>query len=340
MKRSQFLGLMGAGLVAMSTGGLAQAQTASTRELKVGYWNTDESPHGKGLAKWADLVASRTNGRIKLRIYSSGQLGSEVQQLGAMQSGSQDFCLFTAPPLASVVREMQVLDFPGLLPTPQVADKVLDGPIGNELLEKLKERNIIGLGFMENGFRQFTNSKRRILKASDFEGLKVRVIQAPIYIDMFKSLQTNPVPMSYTQLYTALETRTVDGQDNPLSSVYTGKFGEVQKYLSLTRHIYSAMVMVGSKKSWDSLPEGDRKILSETFAEARDYQRKVARETDKYFIEEIRKSGVTVDEFPAAEAAKMRDLMKQGAASHAKSVGEDFVKRAYAEAEKAAASTK
>lgn len=342
MRRSKFIGLAGVALAVMSSGvaGLAQAQTGPVRELKVGYWNTDESPHGKGLAKWAELVAQRTGGRIKLRIYSSGQLGSEVQQLGALQSGSQDFCLFTSPPLASVVREMQVLDFPGLLQTPEVADKVLDGPIGTEILEKFKERNIIGLGYMENGYRQFTNSKRRILKTSDFSGLKMRVIQAPIYIDMFKALGTNPIPMSYTQLYTALETRTVDGQDNPLSSVYTGKFGEVQKYLTLTRHIYSAMVMIGSKKTWDSLPEPDRKVIADSFAEARDYQRKVAREMDKFFVDEIRKSGVTVDELAPEEAAKMREAMKAGVAQHAKTVGEDFVKRAYAEAEKALANAK
>jgi len=316
----------------------AMAQDVQNRQLKIGHLSTDDSTNGQGLLKWAELVAQRSGGKIRMKVYGSGQLGSEVQQMGALQGGSQDFTLISSSPLMSAVRDLQILDFPGLLQSPEIADKLLDGPIGLEMLEKFKDKNLVGLGFFENGFRQFTNSKRRIRTVADFAGLKVRVIQNPIYIDMFKSLKTNPVPMSFTQLYTALETRTVDAQDNAMSTNYMAKFDEVQKYLTLTRHIYNPMVLVGSKKTWDSLSDAEKKILSEAFSEAREFQRKLNREKERDYIEEARKNGMTVDEFSPAESAKMRELMMPVVAKYTKDLGEPFVKRVYAEVERLSAS--
>jgi len=323
-----------AGAVA-STGVLAQ--DIQNRQLKIGHLSTDDSTNGQGLLKWAELVAQRSGGKIRMKVYGSGQLGSEVQQMGALQGGSQDFTLISSSPLMSAVRDLQILDFPGLLQSPEIADQLLDGPIGAEMLEKFKDKNLVGLGFFENGFRQFTNSKRRIRTVEDFAGLKVRVIQNPIYIDMFKSLKTNPVPMSFTQLYTALETRTVDAQDNAMSTNYMAKFDEVQKYLTLTRHIYNPMVLVGSKKTWDAFSGDERNILLEAFAEAREFQRKLNREKERDYIEDARKNGMTVDEFSPTEAAKMRELMMPVVAKYTKTLGEPFVKRVYAEVERLSA---
>lgn len=312
----------------------ASAANVQSRQLKFGHFSTEDTPLGLGAYKFAELVLKKSDGKIQVKVYNSGQLGSEVQQLGAMQSGSQDFAMISSSPLVSVVRELQVLDFPGLLDSPELADKLLDGPIGNQMLTKFQEKNLVGLSYWENGFRQFTNSKRRIKKVEDFSGLKVRVIQNPIYIDMFKELKTNPVPMSFTQLYTALETRTVDGQDNAMATSYMARFSEVQKYLTLTRHIYNPMVVVGSKKLWDSMSADERKILTDSLAEARDYMRKVNRQKEQYYIDEMRKSGMIVDEFPAAEAQKMKDMMKPVIAKYTKEVGEPFVKQVYAEVER------
>jgi len=319
--------------------GNTTAQTTQSRQLKIGHLSTDDTPNGMGLLKWAELVAERTGGKIQMKVYGSGQLGSEVQQMGALQGGAQDFSLISSSPLTSAVRDLQVLDFPGLLQSPEVADRLLDGPIGTEMLEKFKEKNLVGLGFFENGFRQFTNSKRRIRTVEDFAGLKVRVIQNPIYIDMFKSLNTNPVPMSFTQLYTALETRTVDAQDNAMASTYMAKFDEVQKYLTLTRHIYNPMVLIGSKKTWDALSTEEQKILSDALVQARQYQRQLNREKEQYYIEEVRKNGMTVDEFSPAESAKMRERMMPMVAKYTKELGEPFVKRVYAEVERLSAMT-
>jgi tripartite ATP-independent transporter DctP family solute receptor len=149
---------------------------------------------------------------------------------------------------------------------------------GKKLLDKLPEKNLIGLAYMEQGYRSISNSKRPIVKLEDIQGLKIRTIQNPLYIDMLNALGANAVPMPFPELYTALETKTVDGQENPFSTLEASKFYEVQKYMSTTRHIYNPQLLMVSKKFWDSLSAGEKKIIQDAAYEARDYQRKVARE--------------------------------------------------------------
>lgn len=334
MKLTNVLRIIG---VAFATSTICLSSWAAdiqTRQLKVGHFSTEDTPLGAGLYKFAEIISKKTDGKIQIKVYNSGQLGSEVQQIGALQSGTQDFTLISSSPLVSVVRDLQVLDFPGLVENTKVADALLDGPIGSQMLKKFGDKSLVGLSFWENGFRQFTNSKRRVTKIQDFAGLKVRVIQNPIYIDMFKQLNTNPAPMSFTQLYTALETKTVDAQDNAMATSYMAKFNEVQKYLTLTRHIYNPMVLVGSKKLWDSLSADERKIMVDAIAEARDFQRVLNRQKEEFYIDEMRKAGMTVDEFSEAETAKMKDLMKPVIEKYSKEIGEPFVKSVYAEVER------
>lgn len=334
MKLTNILRVIG---VAFATSTICLSTWAAdiqARQLKIGHLSTEDTPLGAGLYKFAEIVNKKTDGKIQIKVYNSGQLGSEVQQIGALQSGTQDFTLISSSPLVSVVRDLQVLDFPGLVENTDVADALLDGPIGSQMLQKFGDKSLVGLSFWENGFRQFTNSKRRVTKVQDFAGLKVRVIQNPIYIDMFKQLNTNPVPMSFTQLYTALETKTVDAQDNAMATSYMAKFNEVQKYLTLTRHIYNPMVLVGSNKLWDSLSADEKKIMVDAIAEARDFQRTMNRQKEKFYVEEMRKVGMTVDEFPIAETAKMKELMKPVIEKYSKEVGESFVKSVYAEVDR------
>lgn len=307
------------------------AAEIQARQMKFGHLSTEDSPLGAGAAKFAELVAAKSGGKMQVKIYNSGQLGSEVQQIGATQGGTQDFVLLSSTPLTSLVKDLQVLDFPGLMDRTDAADALLDGPVGSSMLAKFQDKSLVGLSFWENGFRQFTNSKRRILRVEDFSGLKVRVPPNPIYIDMFKELGTNPVPMSFTQLYTALETRTVDAQDNAMATNYMAKFNEVQKYLTLTRHIYNPMVVVGSKKLWDSMSADERKIITDSMRDARGYQRKLNREKEDFFVSEMKKAGMTVDELPATEAQKMKAMMKPVIDKYAKEVGVEYVTHVYAE---------
>lgn len=324
------LSFLAIGLIASSSGS-ALAADIQARTMKFGHLSTADSPLGVAAYKFAELVSQKSGGKIQVKIFNSGQLGNEVQQIGATQGGTQEFALFSSTPLTSLVKDLQVLDFPGLMENPVEADALLDGPIGQQMLAKFQEKNLVGLSFWENGFRQFTNSKRRIQKVEDISGLKVRVIQNPIYLDMFKALGANPVAMSFSELYSALETHTVDAQDNAMATNHMAKFNEVQKYLTLTRHIYNPMVVIGSKKMWDSLSTDEKKIIADSLAEARNSQRKLNREKEAFFISDMKHKGMTVDELAPAEVAKMKSMMQPVIDKYGKQVGEVFVKQVYAE---------
>jgi tripartite ATP-independent transporter DctP family solute receptor len=225
------------------------------------------------------------------------------------------------------------VDFPFLFRNENEAYAVVDG-VGKKLLDKLPERGLIGLSYWEHGFRNVTNSKRPVAKLEDIQGLKIRVIQISIYVDMFNALGANAVAMPLPEVYTALETKAVDGQENPFSFMEASKFYEVQKYASTTRHMYNPLLVLFSKKIWDQLSNDERKILLDAANEAKPYQRKVSREMDVKSIEIVKSKGMTVTEFPPQEIARMREKVKPVTEKYEKEAGEALVKELYAEIEK------
>jgi tripartite ATP-independent transporter DctP family solute receptor len=202
---------------------------------------------------------------------------------------------------------------------------VLDGATGQKLLDKLPAKNLVGLGFWENGFFNATNSKRPITKYEDFSGLKFRAVQAKISQETVKALGANPVPLAVPELYTALETRTVDGQGTPSAVIAALKLNEVQKYLSLTKHTYGAFIPLVSKKYWDSLPPADQAILRAAALETRSYQRSIAREQAKSAEASMAAKGLLVNDITPAERKRMRDKVKPVWDMFAKDVGTDLV---------------
>lgn len=320
---------MGLSLMLMSPAATAEIKE---RSLKFGHFSTGESTYGQGAYKFADLIKERSGGKITVTIYNSAQLGNEVQQVGATQGGLQDFFLISSSPLTSIVPKLQVLDFPGLLTNKKMAYALLDGPIGRGMLKDFEKRNLVGLEYWENGFRQFTNNVRPINEVSDFEGLKVRVIQNPIYLDMFGALGTHAVAMPFAELYTALETKIVDGQDNTIATDHMSKFYEVQKYLTITNHVFNPMMLVASKKLWDGMSEEERKIIQDAATEAGKFQRALADSLEKEQIADMEKNGMTVSYFTDEQTAKMKEKMSPVIEKYSKQVGEDFVKTVYEEA--------
>ncbi|MGB7398483.1 TRAP transporter substrate-binding protein [Castellaniella sp.] len=304
------------------------------RNLKFGHFSTGESTYGQGAYKFADLIKERSGGKIKVTIYNSAQLGNEVQEVGATQGGLQDFFLISSSPLTSIVPHLQVLDFPGLLTTKKVAYQLLDGPIGRGMLKEFEKKNLVGLEYWENGFRQFTNNERPINDVGDFEGLKVRVIQNPIYLDMFEALGTHAVAMPFAELYTALETKIVDGQDNTIATDHMSKFYEVQKYLTLTNHVFNPMMLVASKKLWTGMSEEERKIIQDAATEAGKFQRALADSLEKEQIADMENQGMKVNYFTDEQTEKMKSKMKPVIKKYAKQVGEDFVAEVYKEVDR------
>jgi len=235
--------------------------------------------------------------------------------------------------LAGQVKEYAIVDFPFLFNDAKEADAVLDGPIGKMLADKLPEKGLVHLAYFDLGFRNLTDSKHAIKSADDISGLKVRVIQSPIYIDTFAALGANPVPMPFPEVYTALEQKTIDGQENPFTVIEANKFNEVQKYLGGTRHIYNPQSMMISKKTWDRLNKDEQDILLSAAKEAQAYQRKVSRDAQEVALTNLKKT-MQYDELPQAEVAKVRAKLKPVIDKYSANVGSDFAKQVYAEIDK------
>lgn len=290
--------------------GPAAAQNVQERTIRWGHLNNTDHPVSKGVQKFTEIVAAKSGGKIKVKEYPANQLGSEMQQQSALRAGTQEMQSPATTSLVGIVKDYGLIDFPFIVATGQQADALLDGPLGSALLAKLPEKGLVGLGYWDLGFRNVTNSRRPITKGEDLDGIKIRVIPNPVYLETFKAFNANPVPMSFSELYTALETRTVDGQENPFSVILSNKFYEVQKYLSVTNHTYSTNIILMSKKFWDQLSPDEQKILQDAANEARAYQRKVSREQAQSAIGDLKAKGMEVNEISAAELAKMRDKTK------------------------------
>ncbi len=290
---------------ALLLGSAANAQIEE-RTIRIGHPVNADHPISFGVKKFSDLVAARSGGKLKVREFPALQLGNEMQQLSALAGGVQEMFASGTPPIAGMVKDFALLDLPFLVDTPEQADALLDGPFGQALLAKLPEKGLVGLAFWENGFRHVTNSKRPIKRLEDLEGLKIRVQQNPVFIETFKALKTNPVPMSFAELYGALESKALDAQENPYLITRSAKLNETQKYLSSTSHAYGVIAVLVSKKFWDKLSSEEQKILRSAAIEARDYERQVSRAQAKRAVDELTAGGMQFDAVPAAELARMR----------------------------------
>lgn len=316
--------------LASQLGGLALATLLGASALaqttaKFAVTLPEKSHQGLGVARFAELVDKKSQGRIKIKPFYNGALGNDVQVTSALQGGTIEFTVPQTSTLTGMIKEFEVLDFPFLFNNEQEAEKVLDGATGQKLLDKLPAKNLVGLGFWENGFFNATNSKRPITKYEDFSGLKFRAVQAKISQETVKALGANPVPLAVPELYTALETRTVDGQGTPSAVIAALKLNEVQKYLSLTKHTYGAFIPLVSKKYWDSLPPADQAILRAAALETRSYQRSIAREQAKSAEASMAAKGLLVNDITPAERKRMRDKVKPVWDMFAKDVGTDLV---------------
>ncbi len=314
---------------ALVAAALIPAAQAQERTIKFAFQNQKEHPQAQGAQKFADLVAAKTHGRIAVKLFPGGTLGGDLQTVSALQGGTVEMTVLNAGILSAQTKEFGIYDFPFLFASPQEADAVTDGPFGKRLLDKLQSKNLVGLAYWELGFRNVTNSKRPITKAEDLAGLKIRVIQSPIYIDMFNALGANAVPMPFPELYTAMEQKAVDGQENPFSTILASKFSEVQKYLTITRHMYNPQAVIASKKFWDSLTPADQKAITEAMAEATAFQRSVSRSQADVALEDLKKAGMQVSEFSPAEIDKLRAKVKPVVEKHSEKVGADTVKEVY-----------
>lgn len=262
--------------------------------FKLGNATTPDHAYNVGARKFAELVAKRTGNKVKIDIYPAAQLGNERDLVEGLQLGTVDLVVTSTGPIGGFVPQVFVVDLPFLFRDRQHAYKVLDGPIGKELLDAFSAKGIKGLAFWENGFRHITNNVRPIEKPEDLKGIKIRTMENKIHLAAFRAFGASPTPMAWSEVYTALQQKTIDAQENPIAIVYTAKISEVQKYLALTGHVYSPALILMSEKSFNSLPQDIQKIVLDTAIECATFERNFLRDNEAKQLAELKAKGMQV----------------------------------------------
>ncbi len=288
----------------------AMAQETPERVIKFGHLNNADHPVSFGVKRFGELLAAKSGGKMKVQEFPASTLGNEMQQQSALQGGVQEMSAPATTSLAGIVKEFGLVDFPFAVANYAQADALLDGPFGRALLARLPEKGLVALGYWDLGFRNVTNSKRPITKPEDLDGLKLRVIPNPVFLETFRSFKANPVPMPFAELYGALESKAVDGQENPFAVILSNKFFEVQKYVSATNHVYAANILLVSKRFWDRLSPAEQKMMNDAANESRIYQRQVSRAAAQKAVGELQTRGMQYNELSAAEQRRMAQVAK------------------------------
>lgn len=298
---------------------------ASIKVMKLGIVTSKDRSLTKGLVKFGEIVEKESAGTIKVEVFSDGVLGGDRQTLEGLQMGTIHGTSVSTGPIAAFVPQFDVFDLPFLFKDKPTAFKVVDGPIGQELLDKLPAVGIIGMNYWENGFRHLTNNKREVKTMEDIKGLKIRTLESKVHVDTWKMLGANPTPMSFSQLYTALEQGVVDGQENPYGNVTVNKFNEVQKYLTNTGHVYNASPFLISKKFWDTLSDKEKDIMKKAAKEARDYQRQLNEKEDQDSLAYLKEKGMKITDLNPGEKEKIVVALKPLYAQYSVTLGKDLV---------------
>jgi tripartite ATP-independent transporter DctP family solute receptor len=264
--------------------------------LKLASTQAMDHPYMVGAQKFADLVKERSNGRIEIKLYPSNQLGKgEREMTEGIQQGAIDLLVTSTGPLGGFSPSINILDFPFLFRDFNHVDLVMDGPIGRKLLDDFEKANIKALAFWENGFRHLTNSKGPIKKVEDGKGLKIRTMENKVHLAAWKDAGLNPTPMAWGEVFTALQQKVIDGQENPIAVFFSSKLWDAgQKNFSLTAHVYSPSPFLMSKKTFDAMPKEDQEMFVKTAYEVAKFQRKLNRDAEEAKLQDMAKAGVTV----------------------------------------------
>lgn len=299
MKRFAFPAGLVLLLLSLSLPG-AQAQTV----VKIGHVLSADHVWHTCLTGFADEVGKATNGRVVIRIYPGSQLGNEKDLIEGMTLQTVDGGLIGGGSFQSIEPKFGIEALPYAWPTHEAAYRALDGELGAMLLKILAGKGIVGLAWWENGFRHLTNNKRPIVKPEDLKGLKIRVTPDKMRLDTFKALGASPVPINFGELYTALQQGVVDGQENPFAIIYSSAFYEVQKYLSLSGHIWGSALLSVNASVWKKLSAEDQATVMKLAAKWRDEERRLTVAQENDFLEKLKQKGMLVNETDKAAFQK------------------------------------
>lgn len=278
-------------------------------KIKLGVVTKPGSAQNIAAGRFKKLIEKRSNGHIKVKIYASASLGNETEILQQVQMGTIQMAVVTGGPFDTFDPMTRVISYPFLFKNNAQADKILDGPLGFKILKNLESSGFKGLSFSENGFRNLTNSKHPVRTPDDVKGLKIRVMNSALQQAIWKALGANPTPMPWP-IYTELEQKVIDGEENPLWVMKVYKLYEVQKYISLTNHVYSYHIDVASLKWWKTLKKTDQDMIQKAMYEAAIFQRKDNRSKNAARLKFLKAKGMQIIEHPDIDAfrAKVADL--------------------------------
>ena len=297
MKKLTFISLLL--VLCLSLTGLAGAETV----FQLGTTVNEQDSFQVAAVKFAELVNERTNGAYKIEIYPNGVLGGESDMLDSMSMDMLDLGIITSGPFVNFCKEMGVLDMPFLFASNEEAYRILDGEIGQELLDKLENAGLKGLAYAERGFRNITNSVKPVASAADVENLKLRVMENEVYTKTFQALKVNAVPMAWQDALTALQQGTIEGQENPINVIYSYALWDYnQKYITLDRHSYSTAIITMSLEKWNALDEATQAIFKQAAQEAAEYERAWVAEQEAGQLDAIKSHGVEVIETPDVDS--------------------------------------
>jgi tripartite ATP-independent transporter DctP family solute receptor len=297
------------------------------RAIRLSNGLATDHPIGMGERVFAKCLDEKSGGKMKLNLFFSSALGDDLQATNALRSGTLEMVAPSSSPLVGIVPALGVFDLPFLFANEKEADAVVDGDFGKFINEKLAAVGLVNLSFWENGFRNLSNSKHPVTKWEDFSGLKVRVMQNNIFLDTFKTLGANATPMAFGEVFSALETKTIDGQENPYVTIDTSKFFEVQKYISGTNHAYTPFLMLFSKKIWDTYTPDEQAALRECAAVGGKEERRLNRELNAKSLEKMQKAGLQISTISPAEQARMREKVLPVYERSKATIGADVVER-------------
>ena len=289
MKKYVFLTVMLVFVFAM-----AQSGVAAPKLIKLAHVVNEKDGFHMAALKFKELIEAQSD--LTIEIHPNAELGDERTLLEGMQIGTIDMGVITNGPVSNFYPEIAVLELPFLFSSNEEVYKILDGPIGQELLDNLSKVGLKGLAYAERGFRNLTNSVRPVLSPADIDGLKIRVMENPVYIDTFKSLGANAVPMAWTEALTAMQQGTIDGQENPVNVLYAFKLFETQDYMSYTRHAYAPALFVMSLNLFNSLDADTQKLFKESAQAAAEYERQWDMEKEAEQLAALKEQGMQVDE--------------------------------------------
>jgi tripartite ATP-independent transporter DctP family solute receptor len=284
-------------MVAACGGGTKPAPAKNEpKTIKLAHVVNEKDGFHIAAVKFKEIVEQQTKGMVKVEIHPNASLGDERTLIEGMQLGTVHMGVITNGPVANFLPELAAFEMPFLFASPQEAYKVLDGPVGQKVLDKLDTINLKGLAYAERGFRNLTNSKKAVKAPADMVGLKIRVMENPVYIDTFKTLGANAVPMAWTEALTALQQGTIDGQENPVNVIYAFKLNETQKYLSMTKHTYAPALFLMSKKVFASFDKDTQAVLVKAAQEAAQHERKWNAEQMEGQLKALKEKGMEIVE--------------------------------------------